>query len=198
MLPYAFTALTMKAVGTAAEAMIEEIARQDKLGLLKEGANPDRVKKELAEQQILAEEYGGKVPFVSVSAKSNIGMDDLLESVILLADVEAAIDAVASTGVIQHVTELDFAINDRVQGTAVTAVTPELLADQAERYRSLMDLLLRKRMVSATLVWGISDAHSWLNGWPKPRVEAPLMFDRQLAPKPAYHALMDVARKYSA
>lgn len=56
----------------------------------KEGANPDRVKKELAEQQILAEEYGGKVPFVSVSAKTNIGMDDLLESVILLADVEAA------------------------------------------------------------------------------------------------------------
>ena len=83
---------------------------------------------------------------------------------------------------IQHVTELDFAINDRLQGTAVMAVTPELLADQAERYRSLMDLLMRKRLVSATLVWGISDAHSWLNGWLKPRVEAPLMFDRQLAP----------------
>ena len=115
-----------------------------------------------------------------------------------LAEVEASIDALATTGVIQHVTELDFAINDRLQGTAVTAVTPELLADQAERYRSLMDLLMRKRLVSATLVWGISDAHSWLNGWPKPRVEAPLMFDRQLAPKPAYHALMDVARKYAA
>lgn len=44
MLPYAFTAMTMKAVGTAAEAMIEEIARQDKLGLLKEGATPDYAK----------------------------------------------------------------------------------------------------------------------------------------------------------
>lgn len=41
MLPYAFTAMTMKAVGTSAESMIEEIARQDKEGLLVEGGNPD-------------------------------------------------------------------------------------------------------------------------------------------------------------
>ena len=44
MLPYAFTALTMKAVGTAAEAMIDEIARQDRAGLLVEGGNPDYAK----------------------------------------------------------------------------------------------------------------------------------------------------------
>lgn len=41
MLPYAFSAMTMKAVGTAAEAMIEEIARQDREGLIKEGVEPD-------------------------------------------------------------------------------------------------------------------------------------------------------------
>lgn len=41
MLPYAFSALTMKAVGTAAEAMIEEIARQDREGLIREGVEPD-------------------------------------------------------------------------------------------------------------------------------------------------------------
>ena len=41
MLPYAFTALTMKAVGSAAEAMIGEIARQDRDGLIKEGVEPD-------------------------------------------------------------------------------------------------------------------------------------------------------------
>eukprot|EP00343_Euplotes_focardii_P007100 CAMPEP_0205821852 /NCGR_PEP_ID=MMETSP0206-20130828/9729_1 /ASSEMBLY_ACC=CAM_ASM_000279 /TAXON_ID=36767 /ORGANISM="Euplotes focardii, Strain TN1" /LENGTH=763 /DNA_ID=CAMNT_0053117647 /DNA_START=19 /DNA_END=2310 /DNA_ORIENTATION=+ len=41
MLPYAFSALTMKAVGTAAEAMIDEIARQDREGLIKEGVEPD-------------------------------------------------------------------------------------------------------------------------------------------------------------
>jgi len=41
MLPYAFSAMTMKAVGTAAEAMIEEIARQDRAGLIREGVEPD-------------------------------------------------------------------------------------------------------------------------------------------------------------
>jgi translation initiation factor IF-2 len=56
----------------------------------KEGSNPDRVKKELAEQNILAEEYGGKVPFVLVSAKTKQGIEDVLESVVLLADVEAS------------------------------------------------------------------------------------------------------------
>jgi H(+)-translocating pyrophosphatase len=41
MLPYAFSAMTMKAVGTAAEAMIDEIARQDREGLIREGVEPD-------------------------------------------------------------------------------------------------------------------------------------------------------------
>ena len=41
MLPYAFSAMTMKAVGTAAEAMIEEIANQDREGLIREGVEPD-------------------------------------------------------------------------------------------------------------------------------------------------------------
>jgi inorganic pyrophosphatase len=44
MLPYFFTALTMKAVGTSAEAMIDEIARQDRAGLLVEGGNPNYAK----------------------------------------------------------------------------------------------------------------------------------------------------------
>ncbi|CAI2386627.1 unnamed protein product [Moneuplotes crassus] len=41
MLPYAFSAMTMRAVGTAAEAMIDEIARQDREGLIREGVEPD-------------------------------------------------------------------------------------------------------------------------------------------------------------
>lgn len=52
-------------------------------------ANVERVKKELAEAGILAEEYGGKVPIIAVSAKTKEGMNDLLEQVILLADVDA-------------------------------------------------------------------------------------------------------------
>lgn len=44
MLPYAFSAMTMRAVGTAAEAMIDEIARQDREGLIREGVEPDYAK----------------------------------------------------------------------------------------------------------------------------------------------------------
>ncbi len=53
-------------------------------------ANVERVKKELAEAGVLAEEYGGKVPIVAVSAKTKDGINDLLEQIILLADVDAA------------------------------------------------------------------------------------------------------------
>lgn len=113
----------------------------------------------------------------------------------LVADVEAAIDALASTGVTQHVTELDITLNDKLDGTTVKAATPELLAAQAERYRALVGLFLAKRdKVTATLVWGISDAHTWLTGWPTQRFEAPLPFDVNLKAKPAYFALMDVAK----
>jgi translation initiation factor IF-2 len=53
-------------------------------------ANPERVKKELAENGVMAEEFGGKVPIVLFSAKTKAGLSELLESVLLLADVDAA------------------------------------------------------------------------------------------------------------
>lgn len=52
-------------------------------------ANVERVKKELAEADILAEDYGGKIPVIAVSAKTKEGIDDLLESILLLADIDA-------------------------------------------------------------------------------------------------------------
>jgi translation initiation factor IF-2 len=51
-------------------------------------ANPQRVKQELADHGILIEQWGGKVMSVEISAKKNIGVDDLLESILLLAEVE--------------------------------------------------------------------------------------------------------------
>ncbi len=51
-------------------------------------ANIVRVKQELAENDILIEEYGGKVLSSEISAKQNIGIDSLLENIILLTDVE--------------------------------------------------------------------------------------------------------------
>ncbi|MEA3334492.1 MAG: translation initiation factor IF-2 [Chloroflexota bacterium] len=54
----------------------------------KANANPDRVKQELAEQDLIVEDWGGDVICVPVSALQNQGIDDLLENLLLVADVE--------------------------------------------------------------------------------------------------------------
>ncbi|HEX5373850.1 MAG TPA: translation initiation factor IF-2 [Aquabacterium sp.] len=53
----------------------------------KPGANLDRVKQELVAEEVVPEEYGGDSPFVPVSAKVGTGIDDLLEQVLLQAEV---------------------------------------------------------------------------------------------------------------
>ncbi len=53
----------------------------------KEGADPDRVKNELAQHEVIPEDWGGETIFVNVSAKTGEGIDELLESVLLQAEV---------------------------------------------------------------------------------------------------------------
>ncbi|AUL47845.1 translation initiation factor IF-2 [Bordetella trematum] len=67
-------------------------------------ANPERVKQELVAEQVVPEEYGGDVPFVPVSAKTGAGIDDLLENVLLQAEIlelKAQVDAPAKGLVIE-------------------------------------------------------------------------------------------------
>src|SRR3989344_5790485 len=54
----------------------------------KPGADPNRVKQQLAERSILVEGYGGTAPVVEISAKEKRGLDRLLETVLLLAELE--------------------------------------------------------------------------------------------------------------
>jgi translation initiation factor IF-2 len=54
----------------------------------KPDANPDRVKQELADNNVLIEEYGGDIISVPVSAKQRTGIDDLMEMVLLVADLQ--------------------------------------------------------------------------------------------------------------
>jgi translation initiation factor IF-2 len=70
----------------------------------KPDANLDRVKQELVAEEVVPEEYGGDVPFVPVSAKTGQGIDDLLEQVLLQAEVlelKAPVDAAAKGLVIE-------------------------------------------------------------------------------------------------
>ncbi len=53
----------------------------------KETADPDRVKNELAQRDVIPEDWGGDVPFIHVSSKSGEGIDNLLEAVLLQAEI---------------------------------------------------------------------------------------------------------------
>ncbi len=54
----------------------------------KPGADPERVKRELSEKGVMSEEWGGKVPFVQISAKTGEGIENLLDVILLLADLD--------------------------------------------------------------------------------------------------------------
>lgn len=70
----------------------------------KQGANPERVRNELLVEEVVPEELGGDTPFVSVSAKTGQGIDDLLERVLLQAEfleLRAPVDVMAKGLVIE-------------------------------------------------------------------------------------------------
>ena len=77
---------TVEAIDHAKSAGVPIIIAINKID--KPGANPDRVKQELMEYGLVAEEYGGDTIMVPVSAKQRIGIDDLLENILLVAEVE--------------------------------------------------------------------------------------------------------------
>ena len=77
---------TVEAIDHAKSANVPIIIAINKID--KPGANPERVKQELMEYGLVAEEYGGETIMVPVSAKQRIGIDDLLENILLVAEVE--------------------------------------------------------------------------------------------------------------
>lgn len=76
---------TIEAINHAKAANVPIVVAINKID--KPNANPDRVKQELSQHNIIPEEWGGENLFVNVSAKKNIGIDDLLESILLQAEI---------------------------------------------------------------------------------------------------------------
>jgi translation initiation factor IF-2 len=76
---------TREAVSHAKAAGVPMVVAMNKID--KSGANPDRVKQEMVAEEVVPEDFGGDVPFVPVSAKTGKGIDDLLENVLLQAEV---------------------------------------------------------------------------------------------------------------
>jgi translation initiation factor IF-2 len=77
---------TQEAVDHATEAGVPILVAVNKID--KEGAQPDRVRSEMAALGLQPVEWGGETEFVNVSAKTKEGLDDLLETIILMAEVE--------------------------------------------------------------------------------------------------------------
>ncbi|MCR5539628.1 MAG: translation initiation factor IF-2 [Ruminococcus sp.] len=77
---------TVESINHAKAAGVSVIVAINKMD--KEGADPDRVKQQLTEHELVVEEWGGDVIAVPVSAKTGMGIDDLLENVLLVAEVK--------------------------------------------------------------------------------------------------------------
>src|SRR5512134_2228538 len=75
---------TREAIAHAKAARVPIIVALNKID--KPNSNPDRVKQQLAELELVPDDWGGNTMVVPVSAKQNMGIDDLLEGILLVAD----------------------------------------------------------------------------------------------------------------
>jgi len=77
---------TIEAINHAKAAGVPIVVAMNKID--KDGANPTNVLTQLTQYDVMPEVYGGTVQVVEVSAKENLGLDDLLENILLVADAE--------------------------------------------------------------------------------------------------------------
>ncbi|WLD77382.1 translation initiation factor IF-2 [Schaalia sp. HMT-172] len=86
---------TVEAINHAQAAGVPIVVAVNKVD--KEGANPEKIRSQLTEYGLVAEEYGGDVMFVNISAKQRTGIRELLEAVLLTADAALTLEANPNT-----------------------------------------------------------------------------------------------------
>lgn len=112
-------------------------------------------------------------------------------------ELRSTIDELAAEKLEVKVSELDVSVYPKDdQGTKTfepeVAYTPELEQRLAMRYAEIFAVLREKSaLIAHVTFWGVSDDRTWLNGWPIPRKNYPLLFDREHQPKAALKALLD-------
>ena len=77
---------TIEALNHARSAEVPIIVAINKID--RENADPDKVRRQLTEHELVPEEWGGDTMMIEVSALEGLGIDDLLEAILLVADVE--------------------------------------------------------------------------------------------------------------
>lgn len=130
-----------------------------------------------------------------------------------IEQIDATLEAFKATGVKIHITELDVDVlprarrgqtadvSDTAQGAAnlnpYTAGLPDDMQQAlARRYADIFRVFMKHRdAIARVTFWGVTDRVSWLNNFPvRGRTNYPLLFDRAGAPKPAFEAVVEVAR----
>lgn len=111
---------TIEAINHARAAGVPIVVAMNKID--KEGANPTNVLTQLTQYNVMPEAYGGDVQVVEVSAKENLGLDDLLEHILLVADAEVEPKADPSAPATGTVVEAEL---DKGRGAVAT-----ILVDQ--------------------------------------------------------------------
>ena len=86
---------TVEAINHAQAAGVPIVVAVNKVD--KESANPEKIRSQLTEYGLVAEEYGGDVMFVNISAKQRTGIRELLEAVLLTADAALTLEANPNT-----------------------------------------------------------------------------------------------------
>ena len=130
---------TKEAIHHAKAAGVPIVVAMNKID--KPDANPERVKSELVAEQVVPEEFGGDSPFVPVSAKTGQGIDDLLEQVLLQAEVlelKAPLEALAKGLVIE-------AQLDKGRGPVATVLVQIRHAEARRRRAGGLELRPRAR-----------------------------------------------------
>jgi translation initiation factor IF-2 len=110
---------TEEAINHARAAKVPMIVAINKID--KANAAPDRVKQQLAEREVLVDDWGGEVPSVAVSAKKRQGLDDLLEMILLVAemkDLKATVEGPARGVVLE-------ARKEKGRGTVATVIVQQ-------------------------------------------------------------------------
>jgi len=88
-----------------------------------------------------------------------------------------------------HITEMDVQIQDG-QGS-----WNERLDQEADFYRDILKMTLDISNFKAIVLWGVNDKYSWISNWLTHNEDAPLLFDKNNKPKPAYFAIKEVLEK---